>query len=381
MMLKNPAHLVVLLLIASLFVNVQAVAQEIRFQHVTVDAHPPQNPWVKVVADFNQDGMPDIGIGGSKGPFVWYEYPSWNKHLVTDGGYATVDGETADIDGDGDADIVLGGIVWLENPGAERVTSGSPWKRHQVAQLNSHDIEVADLDGNGKLDLVTRDQSSFGRPAGNQIQIWKQLDPDSWSRRDLVCPHGEGLKLGDVDCDGDADIIIGARWFENSGDILQGRWREHTYTAKWNHPDAKIGFGDLNSDGRPDIVLTPSELKGNTYRIAWYASPPDPHDEWEQHVIEAEQETVVHALEIADMNDDHTLDVVVAEMHQGADPDEVRVYVNDDHGLRWTRQVLSRTGSHDIVVADIGSDSDNDIIGANHGGDFQPVELWENLTR
>ena len=86
-------------------------------------------------------------------------------------------------------------------------------------------------------------------------------------------------------------------------------------------------------------------------------------------------------LEIADMNDDHTLDVVVAEMHQGADPDEVRVYVNDDHGLRWTRQVLSRTGSHDIVVADIGSDSDNDIIGANHGGDFQPVELWENLTK
>lgn len=97
-------------------------------------------------------------------------------------------------------------------------------------------------------------------------------------------------------------------------------------------------------------------------------------------MIEEVQETVVHALGVADINNDGKADVVIAEMHQGTDPDEVRVYLNQGGGLTWTREVLSTTGSHDIVLADIGADGDIDIVGANHAGSFQAVQLWENLT-
>ena len=65
-------------------------------------------------------------------------------------------------------------------------------------------------------------------------------------------------------------------------------------------------------------------------------------------------------------------------MHQGADPDEVCVYLNRKAGRAWQKQFLSTRGSHDIVVADIGGDGDLDIIGANHGGPFYQLELWRN---
>ncbi len=117
------------------------------------------------------------------------------------------------------------------------------------------------------------------------------------------------------------------------------------------------------------------------YRVSWFEAPEDAKvPNWQEHVIEQVQETVVHALAVGDMNNDGKSDVVVAEMHQGGDPDEVRVYLNQGGGLMWKKQVLSTTGSHDIVVADIGADGDLDIVGANHAGSLQAIQLWENLT-
>jgi hypothetical protein len=360
-------------------------ADELPVRVVTIDKQPPQRPYTKIAADFNADGLPDIAIGGAKGPLVWYAYPTWTKRLVAEGGYDTVEGEAADIDNDGDRDIVMGGIVWYENPGSAGLSADRPWVAHQVAKVRTHDVEVGDLDGDGKLDIVTRNQSSFGNPSGDRFHIWKQsgntAGSDKWSGLEVKCPHGEGIKLCDIDRDGDLDVVIGTRWYEDTGDIAKGPWTEHIYSASWKHADAEVQCHDLNDDGRLDIVLTPAELKGSTYHISWFEAPTDAKSpNWAEHVIEESQETVVHALGVADMNNDGKPDVVIAEMHQGADPDEVRVYLNQGGGLKWTRQVLSSTGSHDIVLADIGSDGDVDIVGANHADSFQAVQLWENLT-
>ena len=89
-------------------------------------------------------------------------------------------------------------------------------------------------------------------------------------------------------------------------------------------------------------------------------------------------ETVIHALAVADFDGDGRLDLVAAHMHQGTSPQEVVVYLNGGGGLNWRRQVIATTGSHDIVAADLDGDGRPDILGANHGGPFQPVELWLN---
>ncbi len=368
------------LILLSLTAGVTA-AGELTVRAVTVDASPPERPWAKIAGDFNGDGLPDIAIGGAKGPLVWYEYPSWKKFLVTEGGYSTVEGEAADIDGDGDLDIVMGGILWYENPGPNGDPRKGPWTAHRVADVKTHDVEVGDLDGDGRLDLVTRNQSSFGTPSGNRFHVWIQKASGEWAHREVACPHGEGLKAVDLDRDGDLDVVIGGRWYENSGDPLEGPWTEQVYAAGWEHPDAEVQTADLNGDGRLDIVLTPAELQGDHYRMSWFEGPANAKArEWREHIIEDDVETVRHALGVGDLNNDEEPDIVTAEMHQGADPDEVIVYLNVSGGERWHREVLSTRGSHDIVLIDIGGDGDLDIVGANHSGDYQAVLLWENLT-
>jgi len=74
------------------------------------------------------------------------------------------------------------------------------------------------------------------------------------------------------------------------------------------------------------------------------------------------------------------VDVAIAEMHQGADPDEMSVLLNGGKGETWKKQVLAERGSHDIVVADPDGDGDLDIIGANHAG-VHPLEMWRNDSK
>jgi hypothetical protein len=139
--------------------------------------------------------------------------------------------------------------------------------------------------------------------------------------------------------------------------------------------------GDLDGDGRTDVVLAPAEFQGGTYRIAWYEAPADAASgDWTEHVVEPAVETVVHGLAVADMDRDGRPDIVAARMHQGKSPQEVAIYLNRRDGRQWARHVVSTTGSHNIVAADLDGDGRPDILGANHGGPFQPVELWRNLA-
>jgi hypothetical protein len=235
------------------------------------------------------------------------------------------------------------------------------------------------LDQDGDLDIVTRDQSDFGANAGNRIYLWRQDPGDKWVPRVIECPHGEGLALGDIDRDGDQDVVIGGLWFDNPGRAGAGAWPAHRF-AQW-HPSASVEVADINGDGRPDTVLTPSELRGNWHRISWFEAPADPKQRnWAEHVIAARVECVVHGLALADFNGDGLVDIAAAEMHQGEDPDEVILFVNAGCGSSWGRQVLSAKGSHCIQAGDIGADRDIDLIGANWSGSYQPVELWENQS-
>ena len=342
------------------------------FKYHLIDSVGVKNPWAKMFGDLNGDGSPDIIIGGQKGPLVWYRNPDWKLMKISGGGYDTVDGEAGDMDGDGDIDVVMGGLYWYENPGTLSQTSDAFWETHQIADHPTHDVELADINNDGLLDIVTRNQSDFGTMKGNTIHVWIQGVADDWSEEIIECDHGEGLKVIDLDKDGDIDIIGTGFWFENS---LTDPWRRHDIT-KW-HASSNLSVGDFNGDGRLDIVLTPSELAKQDYKISWFEQPENLHDDvWPEHSLVDSIECVIHGVAAGDFNGDDMTDITYSEMHQGRDPDEVVALINRADGKQWDKVILSERGSHSIEVVDINQDGLPDIFGANWSGDYQPIELW-----
>ena len=349
------------------------------FTELTVDASQPSQPWMKEIADLDNDGKLDLIVCGRSGPLVWYKNPGWGKTVIsteTGNGGSTTGIESGDIDSDGDIDIALANGYWYANPlSAGGDPSDGNWTRSQIGSIStSHDIYFGDLDGDGDVDVVKRDQGTNG----NVVRLFRQDAALTWTERQLSAFTGEGLTLGDLDHDSDLDILIGTYWYENSGDIVGGSWTMRQYTTSHTHPDVVVKMGNLDGDAYPDIVVAPAESAGGFENLSWFAGSADPTaGTLTEFVVESNRESVVHSLQLSDIDNDGKQDIIFAEMHQGSNPDDVGALINPGADTAWTREDYSSGGSHNVQAADLDGDGDTDFFGANHAG-TSPVKWWRN---
>lgn len=376
--------------------------EEIWFNHIIIDT---SFGGIRAIGDINEDGFPDIvhSYWYNSAPLAWYEYKSpsnWIKHIIRKNFYpCTDDFELADIDGDGDDDIVTVRadgkrsddtnadnvrvdemkVIWLENPRPAGNPRIDTWQEHLIGTHSdpgenyNKDIEVADFTGDGNLDVVAR--------AIESISIFRQDTPTSWTKIQYFRIHGhEGMDVGDVDGDGDPDIILNGFWLETPNDSMNAIWIEHnidskwyTQTGDWTANNCKVYVKDVNGDAQLDILLSHSERAG--YPISWYGASDPRTGPWKEHVIA--QIDYCHTLQAADMDNDGDIDVVVGEMEKSDDPDEIIIFRNEGNSLTWFRQSIANKSIYSGIVVDIGSDGDMDIV-ANRNWNQAPLEIWEN---
>ncbi len=327
---------------------------------MVVDPASQTNPWMKNIADLNGDKLPDLIVSGAAGPITWYEAPNWVKHTIAASAKSGSGSAVADLDSDGDMDVVVG-TTWYENNG-----NGTGWTAHALgATTDVHDVIIADVNGDQKLDVLIRGEF------GSVITVCLQASKTNWTIFNVDPGVGRnGLEVADVNNDGRRDIVVGGVWMENpGGTVSSAAWPSHIFTTGWD-PYAGVHVADVDGDGRRDIVLSVSEATG---KLSWFKAPVDPRTgAWVENVV-ATGLTNAHNFIVLDLDNDDQQDIVASE-YEG----QGRLIAYLQRTGSWQANVLGNDFLHNLRAGDLGNDGDTDFFGVNAFG-VNPVIVYENI--
>jgi hypothetical protein len=144
-------------------------------------------------------------------------------------------------------------VIWLENADG----SGNNWTEHVISYGNTpYDVCGADVDGDGDIDVVTPAYDDDG------IRWWENVDGSgiNWNQHDVTNDFNgaRSVYASDVDGDGDTDILGAAllgwaiTWWENS-DGAGNSWIEHSIRSNFIWAIA-VYASDMDQDGDTDVL-------------------------------------------------------------------------------------------------------------------------------
>jgi hypothetical protein len=340
------------------------------------------------VGDFNHDGKRDIAAGT-----VWYQAPDWKMHVTGDKApeYDPLSYSHAfqtfadDLNGDGWTDLIVvdwpGAMTWwLENPKKD----GTIWTQHVLTPVtNNESPQMLDVDGDGKLDLLapfSPDPMKFDGPerrmgfmtrGSDPAQPWI-IHPVSVTEAPGTKRYSHGLGLGDINRDGRKDIVVTQGWWEAPASSSGGEWTWHA--APLGEDCAQMHVFDFDGDGDNDVLSTAAHRVG----MWWHEQLPG--GKWQTHEID-KSFTQTHALCLADMNGDGLPDFITGKRYWAHGP-KGDVNPGDPAVLYWFE--LKRESSqpswipHEIdrdsgvgtqfEVADVNGDGLLDVVTSNKKG-------------
>ena len=276
--------------------------------------------------DINRDGKMDIVAG----PF-WYEGPAFtSKHEFypakefptppspTDSMFSHVH----DFNGDGWPDILVLGRVhlhsafWYENPKGE--FSGH-WKKHFVFErIKGESPPFADVDGDGRPELVTHRESHWGLVQSDPTDATKPWPFKTISEEGKWPQFYHGTGMGDLNGDGRADLLLNEGWYEQPA-APDAQWVRHEFKFG-NKGGAQMFAYDVNGDGRNDVITA---LDAHGWGLAWFeARNENGRLTFSKHSIMGDRSeeskygaafSQPHALDVADLDGDGLKDIIVGK--------------------------------------------------------------------
>jgi uncharacterized repeat protein (TIGR01451 family) len=272
--------------------------------------------------DINSDGYPDLlscRTTSSNNIACWLSVDgsgtNWQKHTVWTN--TTSCARTADVDGDGDLDVIAvsageAEVMWHEN----RDGTGTNWQRHLVdgAFSGANDIRSADIDRDGKTDVTASASDA------DEVAWWRNVDGagTNWNKYTVLTNFEVALSVcvADMDRDGDPDIVAGARnidtitWCENT-DGTGASWNRHDVVTNFNYVQC-VGVADLDNDGDPDIVASGQDPD----IIRYWRNVDGSATNWQQAYVDSSA-TDPSSIYLVDLDRDGDIDVLSGERGAG----------------------------------------------------------------
>jgi hypothetical protein len=339
-----------------------------------------------LVLDIDRDGLNDIVVASRRegAALSWYrrENDSWTIHPIDRGLNLEAGGAAADIDGDGDLDLIFGEdysgtkIYWWENP-RPAYRSRAAWTRREIESAGHHmhhDQIIGDFDGDGRDELVFWVQHS---------EVLRLSRPPLDARRGAPWPTvpiarvgaAEGLAKADIDGDGKPDLIGGGYWFR--------REKGDAYRPMLIDPASKLtraAAGQLVEGGPPEVVFVAGDAIG---RLKWFERR---GEGWMAHDLLNNDVVHGHSLQVGDIDQDGHLDIFCAEMAKWTDeatkPDhsnaKMWIFYGDGRGGFEKTTLATGLDNHESRLADLDGDSDLDIVVKPYSYGTPRLDIWLN---
>lgn len=336
-----------------------------------------------MLVDVDGDGDLDFTVGAGhwnkvgKRDFYWYENRGntrWTRHIIGNG-YSDAGACAVDVNNDGDIDLFSGEILFINGGG------GRSWTRHKVGDWGHgcHDMVAADFNRDGRKDVLVHTYKRGGtfwcEAPAEPTRTWKRREILSWDDLNYHCgTHPAGV--ADLDGDGDLDVVAAGYWCENT-DGKATEWSHHKYPGLGN-PKQPFGWGvktfcrDVDFDGDVDIVQ--SEADHPNSDLAWLEN--DGTGAFTKHVIWEDSGHDLHTLWVYDVDLDGDDDIftgsgVLTRDKAKGNADYYKVFLFENRAGKqsrpdassWTRhEILQGHECHNGLAGDVDGDGDIDFV-------------------